>query len=68
MLAAGKTPRLPMDVLPRYGELASTEITLPKVLPGCGVLVLAKTPVLPGAVVLPGKSVPLLPSADVLPG
>jgi hypothetical protein len=57
-----------MDVLPRYGELASTEITLPKVLPGCGVLVLAKTPVLPGAVVLPGKSVPLLPSADVLPG
>jgi hypothetical protein len=24
MLAVGKAPRLPMDVLPGYGELAST--------------------------------------------
>jgi hypothetical protein len=57
MLAIGKTPGLPMDVLPGYGELASTYITLPEVLPGCGVLVLAKTTVLHDDVVLPGKSV-----------
>jgi hypothetical protein len=43
-----------MDVLPGYGELASTKIALPEVLPGCDVLVLAKTPVRPGAVMLPG--------------
>jgi hypothetical protein len=68
MVAVGKTHRLPVDVLPGYGELASLQITLPEVLPGCGVLVLAKNPVLPSAVVRPGKSVPMLPGADVLPG
>jgi hypothetical protein len=51
MLAVGKIPRLPMDVLPGYGELASTQIMLPEVLSECGVLVFAKTPVLLDATV-----------------
>jgi hypothetical protein len=59
---------LPMDVLPEYGELASTLIMLPEVLPECDVLVLVKPPVLPDAVVLPGSNVPMLPGVDVLLG
>jgi hypothetical protein len=53
-LAIVKLPEFPIKTPPGYGELALTQIALPKVLLGCKVLVLAMLVGLPGVVVLPG--------------